>query len=155
MVAEAVFFITMLEVSHARVSFRLWSDSLDPDPVTARLSISPTEAGAIGEVWTGRRSGREFRRPTGTWSLKSTLPDAASLDEHLTQLLDQLHPKASVIRGFLAQGWSADFFCGLFLDHWNEGTELGPSTLGRIADLGVQLGLDIYSHSTDDPDDGG
>ena len=53
-------------------------------------------------------------------------------------------PRAPIIRDWLAQGCEADFFCGLFLDHLNEGVELSPRILGRVAALGATLGLDIY-----------
>src|SRR5437763_735876 len=105
----------MPEISHARGSFRLWSDTLDPELVTCRLSIKPSEAWAKDDVWTGRRTGREYRRPTGMWWLGSTLPEEHPLEEHLAHLLDQLHPHSRVVQDFLNQGCQAEFFCGLFL----------------------------------------
>jgi hypothetical protein len=133
----------MGEVVSTCTLFRLWGDALDPDLVTHRLGITPTQAGAKGTVRKEWR-GRQHRWPSGGWFLGSTRPDEGPLEEHLIELLDQLHPNAEVIQGFLAQGFKADFFCGVFPNNLNAATSLTPGTLRRIADLGANLLLDIY-----------
>ncbi len=82
--------------------------------------------------------------------MRSQLPDSASLDQHLKALLTVLEPKTSAIQELKNRGYAPEFYCGLFLDEWNQGTTLSPETLGRIAALGAELGLDIYNVAEED-----
>jgi len=132
-------------VGKVTVCFRLIGDSLDPALNTGRLGLIPTAAHAKGEMSSpGPVTGQTFRHHTGVWRLKSALPRTAALEQHLSHLLDQLDVRTAEIQVFRAMGYKADFFCGCFLDSWNEGTELSPETLGRVAALGATLALDIY-----------
>jgi hypothetical protein len=142
----------LAKISKAKVTFRLTGDTLDPQRVTQRLEIAPSRAYARGER-SGTRGGRDWYWRAGLWALRSTMPEGSELEDHLQALLDQLEPRAQIIRDFLAEGCAADFFCGLFLDHLNEGVELSPQILGRVAALGATLGLDIYGLSEDGDDE--
>ena len=55
-----------------------------------------------------------------------------------------------MLRAYHQAGYELDFFCGLMLDSFNEGLELSPSTMARVAALGATLGLDIYSAGDDE-----
>lgn len=141
----------MAEIHEVHVSFRLSSDSLDPNVVTGQLGLTPTNAFAKGEMSPpGRVTGRSFIHRTGGWRLESPLPRSAELDDHLRALLDLLSAKAPIIRGYKDQAFTVDFFCGLFLNSFNERLELPPETLARVAALGATLSLDIYSAPGDE-----
>jgi hypothetical protein len=127
------------------------ADDLVPFEVTERLGITPSLAYVKGEIWKiGQRSGRPYVGRTGMWQLRTTLPDTSALDEHIRSLLKLLLPRASEIRAFVDRGYKADFSCGIFLEHDNEGTELEAETVAGIAALGAKLGLDIYALFDDD-----
>jgi Domain of unknown function (DUF4279) len=132
-------------LSEVRVGFRLIGDEVDPEVVAQEVALAPTEAHRKGDPRPTRWGARGLRWPTGVWRLESELPASASLEEHLRALLDRLDPVAAGIRRCTARGWRADYFCGCFQADMNEGTDLAPETLGRIAALGAILSLDIYS----------
>jgi hypothetical protein len=133
------------KVDRTRASFRISGDTLDPERITARLGLQPTRAFAKGDLSPpGRVTGRKYRRRVGLWSLQSPLPTTASLDDHLSHLLDQLDPHADAVGALVREGYQADFFCGCFLEAFNRGMELPATTLRRIAALEATLGLDIY-----------
>ena len=52
----------------------------------------------------------------------------------------------------MERGYQVDFFCGLFLEQWNEMMRLSRATLRRIAALGAELPLDIYIGAETDTD---
>lgn len=130
-------------------SFRLMGDDLDPTTITEAIGLAPTQAHRRGDA----RPTSPEREPaawrSGLWLLDSA--EAVSeteqgLDEHLSWLLDQLEPRVETLLA-LARGQRlhADFFCGYFMPGRNRGFTLRPSTLGRIAKLEADLGIDIYS----------
>jgi hypothetical protein len=132
------------QVDRTVASFSLWGDTLDPDVVTAALQRAPSRAFKKGDPTPSTHRNPNLYRQRGTWQLTSTLPREVPLDRHLRHLLDQLSPHAIQIQAFVRDGYEAEFFCGLFLERWNRGSGLRPSTLSRIAALGASLGLDIY-----------
>jgi hypothetical protein len=138
----------MPPIARVSVTFRLFGDSLDPKAVSAQLGVEPSYAHAKGDLVPSRQA-RIHRRSVGTWQLASAAGDGATLEAHLSDLLDRL--PADGVRSVTAVGYQADFFCGLFLDVSNEGLILTPETLGRIASLGATLGLDIYSAPGNEP----
>jgi Domain of unknown function (DUF4279) len=136
--------VDMAEIDRASASFRLFGDTLNPEVVSEQLGMAPSSAGAKGESRPSRKKSPPLRWRTGSWILESRLPQSSKLDEHLRDLLDRLEAHAATIRGFVAQGYRADIFCGCFLDASNEGTLLQPDTIRLLGLLGVPLGLDIY-----------
>ncbi len=134
----------MPPVSRVRASFRLSGETLDPSLVTRQLGIFPTHAHAKGDPHMSRGQ-RITDWSMGAWVLQSSVEKGESLEDHLVALLDLLAPEA--VRSLTLLGYDADFFCGLFLEHLNEGLVLTPETLGRIAALGAKLSLDIYEGS--------
>jgi Domain of unknown function (DUF4279) len=134
----------MAEIEGATASFRLFSDTLDPQVVSERLGLAPSTAGAKGEPRPTRRKSPPLQWRTGTWILESPLPRSAKLEAHVRDVLDRLEDRTGEIRAFMAQEYRADVFCGCFLDASNEGTTLEPETLRLLALIGVPLGLDIY-----------
>lgn len=140
----------MPPISRVKVSFRLSGDDLDPTEVSRLLGVEPTRAHAQGDTHSNSQ-GRVYYRRFGLWLLRGSDDGEASLEEGLIGMLDRLPPDAIV--ALVERGYKADFFCGLFLDHFNEGVVLSPSTLGRIARLGAELDLDIYSMPNDEEND--
>ena len=148
------------EIDRNHATFGLWHEALEPDVLTSALSLTPSRAFEKGDPTPSTHRDPNLRYRRGTWLLVSTLPEDVPLDRHLRHLLDQLHPRADQIQTFVRGGYDARITCGLFLKRWNHGTELLPSTIGRIAALGVGFGLDIYGpdgavDAVDDDDETG
>jgi hypothetical protein len=141
----------MPALTHVKVSFRLSGDDLDPSEVSRLLGVEPSLVYARGDTYSPGTAGRAYTRHFGMWSLKSDVEEGAELETHLVSPLDRLPPEALLL--LVQRGYRTDFFCGLFLDHHNEGVGLSPATLGRIARLGAKLELDIYSMPNDEDDE--
>lgn len=121
-------------------TFRLWGPDLDPAAVTASLGILPSHVHARGEP--RNRSGGTW--PHGMWYLSSGLHvPSEDLEAHLAWILDRIEPAVAHIEEFRQhENTQADLFC-----YWegdgNGGVEFNPVLLGRIAALGLKLGIDI------------
>lgn len=128
------------------VSLRFFGPDLDPEFVTRLLRCSPKKAYRKGDELPGRchRLAKQ-----GSWRLKSD-QSGMELPDKIADLLDRLPDDLEVWTQLREQSTNADLFCGLFLDEWNRGLELGPELLGRIAERQLTLSLDIYGHSEDD-----
>jgi hypothetical protein len=139
------------EPDEKRAAFRLMGDRLDPDTVTETLGLTPAAAHRKGDP-----NGRFAPYKSGQWTLRSA--DAGetsknSMEGHLMKLLDQLEPRAAILRRLSqAQGLEADFYCGYFMHQSNSGFRLAAATLERIAALDASLGFDIYGPPLDDED---
>ena len=137
------------EIDRIRVSIRVGGDDLEPDQVTRLLGVSPTFAASKGQ----RRivAGRELKQRTGVWGRDfSGAPDEWTLEDAIVELLRQF-PVDLDVWGTLAQKYSLEVFCGLFLRAPNRGFSLRPEILRMLSDRHLKLGVDIYAISNADP----
>lgn len=128
-------------VDQCSASVRLFGDGLDPDGVTAALGASPTTACRKGDVTRLKVTTRV--EPQGKWLLCLDGHGGAALDAVVNELLGRMTGDLSVWAD-LTSRFRADLYCGLHLEAWNRGLSLSPRTLRRVADRGLELGLDIY-----------
>ncbi|GAB6389415.1 hypothetical protein STUTZSP0542_29540 [Stutzerimonas marianensis] len=101
---------------------------------------------AKGEIYTIKATGRTVTRKSGHWSLSARAHEPEDIDGQAKEILDQLTDDPD-IWSKLSESYSCDLFCGLFLRESNEGLDIHPSTLKRLADRGISLSLDIYDGS--------
>ena len=133
-------------ISRARASLRIFGDDLDPDEVSKALGASPTEAHRNGDEIVGKATTRIAR--TGSWHRVTSLPPEAELDDHIQSVLSGLTSDLAVWADLLSR-FDADIFCGVFLDHANEGFELSPTVTSALGARGLPVGFDIYGHFED------
>jgi len=79
------------------------------------------------------------------WSLESDLPETATIDEHVTALLRRVSQDRAVWQS-LAR-FKPDIFLGLFVTGFNQGDSVSALTASLLAERGIELQFDIYSHS--------
>lgn len=122
----------------SRVCFRIFSPNLDPEDVSRNLGLSPDHSHYQGDYPQGKPTFTAYRH--GMWLLRSKLPNEHSLETHLGDLLSILESKQSYIKA-LAQSATVDFSCTLYSQN---GFQLSPQILSRIANLGAILGVVVY-----------
>jgi hypothetical protein len=124
-------------------SLRLYGDALIPEGITRLFRIEPSDSAVKGEV-SKSPSGKSRQAPTGRWILGTAEKlNSTSLEKHIEWILDRLASidlKAEDLPGVE----SADIFC-----YWNSanghgGPEFSPQLMGRLAQNGLTLSLDIY-----------
>lgn len=79
------------------------------------------------------------------WSLDSNLPWEQPLADHLDQLCDAVEAKVDALRDLVDSGYSMDFFCFVEVENGQGGVLLEPHVLARLAQLPIELDLDIYA----------
>jgi hypothetical protein len=77
--------------------------------------------------------------------LDSSKPQGVALGVQIDALLDALTNDLSAWRNLTAR-FDADLCCGAHLDAANRGLCLSARVLGRLAERGIDLSLDIYCY---------
>jgi Domain of unknown function (DUF4279) len=137
---EGVYVTVGGNVDRIALGLRVIGPGLDPDRISELLGCAPSGSHKAGDPVS--KDGRG-RRSEGSWRLKSTLPESAALDDHLSNVLDRVSSDLAVWRE-LTNRYRADVFCGLFLDSFNRGTALSASSCKALADRGLTVSFDIY-----------
>jgi hypothetical protein len=135
----------MAAIARARVSLRVFGDTLEPEEVSALLGRPASREHRKGDKIRGNGSGVE---PTGAWILDSPLPEKAEVEDHVETLLGSLSNDMDEWSS-LSDRFSATMHCGLFLDQYNEGFELSSRVAQAVAERGLVIAFDIYSGDPD------
>jgi hypothetical protein len=120
-------------------SLRLFGDDLDPDVVTELLGAAPTTACRKSDVT--RLTTRTERQ--GKWLLSIDHQVGMTLEAVINELLDRVTGDL-MVWAELTRQFKVDLFCGLHIKEWNRDLSFSPETLRRVAERGLELGLDIY-----------
>jgi hypothetical protein len=130
-----------LNIPRLRVALRIRGDSLDPDFLTQQLGVAPSFSARKGEVIA--RRGREQLHTTGVWTYRLEVPSATELGDALSRLMDAL-PEDLTMWEEITTSFSADVFCGAFLEDDNQSTNISPEVLATLGQRGLTLSLDLY-----------
>lgn len=135
-------------ISRLSVSVRVASDVLDPDDITRLMQVQPKFAARKGDQ--RDRGGRTVTQRIGIWTFAlSERPSPEwELDDAVNALLDRLPADLSIWHE-LGRVHRLDVFCGLFMGGDNQGADLRPQTLQRLAERGLTLDLDVYGPPPD------
>lgn len=127
-------------VGRTVAALRFFGPDLDPSQVTQQLGCEPTEHHRKGDPVDRRGRGA---RSSGSWRLKSTLGEDASIDEHIAHLLARVTADRATWSTLAV--YQPDIFVGVFLGAFNQGDGLSPESARLLADRGIRLNFDIYS----------
>ena len=130
----------MAIVAGTCASLRLFGDDLDPDDISRQLRAVPSDAQRKGELIGPRRN---TVARTGGWKLSTEREQGDQLDRQVSALLAATTADQNVW-DHLTRRFSADVFCGVWLDEPGEGLDLEPATLAELGRRGLRLELDIY-----------
>jgi hypothetical protein len=142
--------------TEAHATVRFCAENLDPLDVTLALGYPPSHTHRKGEPRLGRaKSGKVVPHgppyPHGMWYMSTdTWVDSPRLTVHVERLLEQLEPKAAVIRAFLDRGVAVDIYC------YSMGATKSPPPLPRALReraraLGLEIGIDHYREDSPPP----
>lgn len=128
-----------------KLSFRVMGRELDPDEVSAALCLPPDDCHRRGDPHLGKGGGRRignFRE--GIWMLRSHVEPEATLEAHLTSILQQLSGREAILRRFRESGLRTDLFVGVFGITYSCGFSLPPELARPLSELGLTIGFDLY-----------
>jgi Domain of unknown function (DUF4279) len=128
-----------------KVTFRVMSTELDPDAVSTALQLTPSYFHKRGDQRIGKSGRRYSDYSAGLWALQSSGPETATLDDHLSDLLNMLRDRARSIHSLSTSGYRIDIFVGVFgEDLGNLGFSISAEIIREISVLGLRLEFDIY-----------
>jgi len=140
--------------SEVRTYFRVIASSsntdLDYDAVTATLGIQPTKIRhAIP-----RGAGVPGAGMHAAWIYQSPLGPEKTLAEHFTHLIDVFHPRRDALRELRDRIPVEVKLDSSVQSYGCQGPEMvfGPDLLRRAAELGAEIGIDLYSFDDEDAD---
>ncbi len=129
------------------ISLRLKHPSRDLAVAGAALGLTSTRVWRAGD----RRTSPKGAPLDGVWDASfwtAPLLRGLSRDESLAAavdgIADRLTPHRDLLRGIVAEGGKAELFIGWFIPSGNGGDDFGWQLLARLADLRLDLGLDVY-----------
>ena len=125
------------------VTLRIYQ--IHPDEVTARLRLQPDSVLVKGERWK-TRAGRSSvpARVNGWFFTSKGRVESRDVRRHLDWLLDQIEPHAGTLGELQASGGKMDVSCYWESLSGHGGPTLSPSTMGRLAVLGLETWFDVY-----------
>jgi len=136
----------MGKIHQTTVTLRFRGDDLVPEQLTSLLGATQTSAAIKGELLQ-TVGGKERVAKTGQWHLRiDPAEPGEEFDEQLIRLFNQLTSDLDTWR-YISERYNGNLFVGFFLGSSNEGVEISSETLSAISARGLELGLDIYSHS--------
>ncbi|WP_346840057.1 DUF4279 domain-containing protein [Microbulbifer sp. SAOS-129_SWC] len=133
----------MAQVSRSKASLRLIGESLNPKEISDLLGCEGTTMYSKGDIRVHKRTGKQYERKSGHWSLVAAACEPEDIDGQVSELLSQLSSDLSLWHE-LASKYSIDLFCGIFMEKSNEGIDISPKTLVELGSRGIVLALDIY-----------
>jgi hypothetical protein len=110
--------------------------------VTDTLGIQPTKSHEAGEARSKRDAGPWAN---AMWSLESDLAWEQPLGDHLSRLCEAVASRREELVVLTREGYLMDMFCFVEVQNGPGGVLLEPDVLKQLADLPVELDLDIYA----------
>ena len=125
-------------------TLRIYRDDLDPPAISDLLKIEPSSTQIKGVELRTRR-GRRVIPTIGGWFL-STEAHVTSKDSrrHIDWLADRLAGREDALARMKAEGYRMEVSCYWSSAEGHGGPTLTPSTMRRLADLGLELWYDFY-----------
>jgi len=126
------------------IELKVWGEIPSERDISGRLGVQATTFFKKGEA---KSPTREWQQ--SVWSLSvepsETQREWPSLEEGLGALLELLAPLKPQLEE-LKHIYQVAISCGDFVSGFGGGPTLSASILQRLADLGLDLNLSIYSH---------
>ena len=129
-----------------KLSLRVFHPEMEPAAITKALGMQPHGAYRAGDPrqsHTGVLLGGVYDR--SFWRHRFSTPDDIDLPEFLHRIAFSLQPHRTFLRSLRDTGGDLELFVGLFAEGKNIGATISYDLMSILADLGIDVGLDIYA----------
>jgi len=125
------------------VAFQLIDFECDPEEITARVGITPTETWRIGDFVTKKRA---MRHESNGWQLDSQLEKTAELNAHIESILEQLKPSWQLFREISIECY-VEISCAIYLysDNLLPAIHFNKEIVQQFAELNADIDIDLYN----------
>jgi hypothetical protein len=132
------------------VAFMLIGFECDPEEITARVGITPTETWRTGDFVTKKAV---MKHKSNGWQLDSKLEQTAELEDHIKSVLEQLKPSwQSLIE--ISIDCYVEISCAIHLysDNQLPAIHFNKEMVQEFAELNTDIDIDLYNLTTDEED---
>ena len=121
-------------------TLRIYHDELDPDTVSSRLRLTPSNSQAKGQVMRGNRVA-----PVGGCFLSSK-DQVISKDvrRHIAWILNKLADTEDHLLELQNEGYETDISCFWLSASGHGGPELDPDLMKRLSSIRLPICFDVY-----------
>jgi hypothetical protein len=121
-------------------------DCDDPQKITGLLEIEPSKIVKKGDIKNADPKGihAPVLEKRHAWIWMSSLPTNTDVEDHISFMLKQLSPKANILAQ-LSKEYALELALYGYAYHSQVGMHISAAQLKKIADMGLELDLDIYS----------
>ena len=140
-----------MEIFRFSTNLRLHHPTMSPDGISAQLAMVPKRAWQVGhprETPTGLKLKGVYRDTY--WSGFGRSGEDLQLLEIMDSDLSKLEDKKEFLGTFVATGGNVTYYVSWFASERSGGPSLSWSLLGKLAELKINLVLDVYSHREED-----
>ncbi|MEG3898838.1 MULTISPECIES: DUF4279 domain-containing protein [unclassified Microcoleus] len=121
--------------------FMLTGMEFEPEEVTAKVSINPTETWRKGDLINPR--GTRRHKENG-WSVYSQIEKSADLEEHINSVLEQLQPGWVPLLE-LCKCYAAEIACVIYYRRGSvPAIHFAPDIVAQAAKLNAEIDVDFY-----------
>ena len=122
--------------------------SFEPDEITRKVGVTPTKCWCEGDL--NPRSGLKYS--FSRWILRSRLETAASLETHVTDVLDQLDSNRTTFREISIElGGVMELVAYFYRDY--PGLSMEHDLIQRMAEYSLSIDCDFYWMQSGDRED--
>ena len=133
------------------VSLRLSGIGFEPEDISKVLSLIPTNSWNAGDpIINPPNTPSRGNRSKSYWSHRFETTDHADLESSISVVLKSLLPHRLFLQRLASRGIDIQLLIGLFGDE-NFGFTITPTHSKDLAELGIEMGFDVYPFSDSNP----
>ncbi len=129
---------TKYKDSYRYVILRIWGNNLDPENITKRLAIQPSDSWKKGTYIS--KSGRKYKKDYGQWILESNVRENATFELRIKNIIEQIEPHKRAMKNILRE-YKADL--KIVVTPHDEVAVWGHSFNSELINFFTELGIDI------------
>ena len=127
--------------SEISASFTLTGLDFEPEEITAKVGIIPSEIWRVGDLISQRAT---IRHKHNGWSVNSKLEKSADLEDHVQSVLEQLQPGwLSLVE--LCKRYYAEIECVIYIvGDDRPAIHFDKHIMQQVAELNAEIDVDLY-----------
>ena len=136
-----------MDIFRFSTNLRLHHPTMSPDEISTALGMTPKRAWQVGhERVTPNGMKLEGVYRDTYWSSSGRSGEDSQLLDTMDSDLSQLEGKKAFLDTFVATGGRVTYYISWFASDRSGGSSLSWSLLEKLAELKIDLALDVYSH---------
>lgn len=136
-----------MDTNKTNIYLRIHDFDCDPEEITAKVSTKPTNSWIKGDIIPNRNG--LVKRKQSTWELEASTSGTDPVEDQMKVLLKKVDLNFESFREVIGE-YKGEISIVMYLyEGSNPGINLDAVTLKKLANLGVEVDIDIYFLNSD------